>query len=60
MPTLETYTLNLSREEAEKLRWTLLKHDSAVAIEKVQREILRQLDEKINGDKFKGIQQKEL
>lgn len=47
----ENYTVSLTRRQAEALRWTLLKHESAVAIEEVQRQILKILDEKKRDEK---------
>lgn len=44
--TYETYSVNLTREEAEKLNWTLLKHSTAVVMENIQKQILKILDNK--------------
>lgn len=40
MSEKEIFRVELTREEAEQLRGTLVKHSSAVVIEKVQRQIL--------------------
>lgn len=49
----ENYTVSLTRRQAEALRWTLLKHESAVAIEEVQRQILKILDNKKKEENMK-------
>lgn len=40
----EIFHVELTREEAEQLRGTLVKHSSAVVMEKVQKQILDTLD----------------
>ncbi len=42
----EIFRVELTRNEAEQLRGTLVKHSSAVVIEKVQRQILDALEHK--------------
>ena len=44
MSVKEIFRVELTREEAEQLRGTLVKHSSAVVIEKVQRQILDALE----------------
>lgn len=44
MNQTEIFRVELTREEAEQLRGTLIKHSSAVVIEKVQRQILDALE----------------
>lgn len=44
MPETEIFRVELTREEAEQLRGTLVKHSSAVVMEKVQRQILDALE----------------
>ena len=44
MPETEIFRVELTRDEAENLRGTLVKHSSAVVMEKVQRQILDALD----------------
>ena len=44
MSEKEIFRVKLTREEAEELRGTLVKHSSAVVMEKVQRQILDALD----------------
>ena len=44
MSEKEIFRVELTREEAEQLRGTLVKHSSAVVMEKVQRQILDALD----------------
>lgn len=39
------FLVELTREDAEKLRGTIHKHESWVVIDRVKKEILRQLDE---------------
>lgn len=39
------FLVELTREDAEKLRGTIHKHESWVIIDRVKKEILRQLDE---------------
>ena len=44
MNQTEIFRVELTREEAEELRGTLVKHSSAIVMEKVQRQILDALD----------------
>lgn len=44
MSELTNFNVSLTLEEAEQLRGTLVKHSSAVVMEKVQRQILDALD----------------
>ena len=44
MSEKEIFRVELTREEAENLRGTLVKHSTAVVMEKVQRQILDALD----------------
>jgi len=44
MPETQNFNISLTLEEAEQLRGTLIKHSSAVVMEKVQRQILDALD----------------
>ena len=44
MPEKQNFNISLTLEEAEQLRGTLIKHSSAVVMEKVQRQILDALD----------------
>lgn len=44
MPEKEIFRIELMREEAEQLRGSLVKHSTAVVMEKVQRQILDALD----------------
>lgn len=44
MNQTEIFRVELTRDEAENLRGTLVKHSSAVVMEKVQRQILDALD----------------
>lgn len=44
MSEKEIFHIELTRDEAENLRGTLIKHSSAVVMEKVQRQILDALD----------------
>ena len=44
MSELTNFNISLTLEEAEQLRGTLIKHSSAVVMEKVQRQILDALD----------------
>ena len=44
MSVKQIFRVELTREEAEQLRGTLIKHSSAVVIEKVQRQILDALE----------------
>ena len=44
MPETEIFRVELTRDEAEQLRGTLVKHSSAIVMEKVQRQILDALD----------------
>lgn len=44
MNQTEIFRVELTRDEAEQLRGTLIKHSSAVVMEKVQRQILDALD----------------
>jgi|GEM_PF-1131705 len=42
----EIFRVELTREEAEQLRGSLIKHSTAVVMEKVQRQILDALEHK--------------
>lgn len=42
----EIFRVELTRDEAEQLRGTLIKHSTAVVMEKVQRQILDALEHK--------------
>lgn len=44
MNKTEIFRVELTRDEAEQLRGTLVKHSSAIVMEKVQRQILDALD----------------
>ena len=44
MSKKEIFRVELTREEVENLRGTLVKHSTAVVMEKVQRQILDALD----------------
>ena len=44
MSEKEIFRVELTREEAEQLRGTLVKHSSAVVMEKVQKQILDALE----------------
>lgn len=44
MSETQNFNISLTLEEAEQLRGTLVKHSSAVVMEKVQRQILDALD----------------
>ena len=44
MNQTEIFRVELTRDEAENLRGTLVKHSSAIVMEKVQRQILDALD----------------
>lgn len=44
MPVKQIFHVELTHEEAEQLRGSLVKHSSAVVMEKVQRQILDALD----------------
>lgn len=44
MSETEIFRVELTRDEAEQLRGTLVKHSTAVVMEKVQRQILDALD----------------
>lgn len=44
MSKKEIFRVELTRDEAENLRGTLVKHSSAIVMEKVQRQILDALD----------------
>lgn len=44
MSETEIFRVELTREEAEELHGTLIKHSSAVVIEKVQKQIIDALD----------------
>lgn len=44
MSEKEIFRVELTREEAEQLRGTLVKHSTAIVMEKVQRQILDALD----------------
>lgn len=44
MSETKIFRVELTREEAEELHGTLVKHSSAVVMEKVQRQILDALD----------------
>ena len=44
MSEKEIFRVELTREEAEQLRGSLVKHSTAVVMEKVQRQILDALD----------------
>lgn len=44
MSETEIFSVELTRDEAEQLRGTLIKHSSAVVMEKVQRQILDALE----------------
>ena len=45
MSVKEIFHIELTREEAEQLRGTLVKHSSAVVMEKVQKQILDALED---------------
>ena len=44
MPETEIFRVELTREEAEQLRGSLVKHSSAVVMEKIQHQILDALE----------------
>ena len=44
MPEKEIFRVELTREEAEQLRGSLVKHSSAVVMEKVQKQIIDALE----------------
>lgn len=44
MSETQNFNISLTLEEAEQLRGTLVKHSTAVVMEKVQRQILDALD----------------
>jgi hypothetical protein len=44
MNQTEIFRVELTREEAEQLRGTLVKHSTAVVMEKIQKQILDALD----------------
>jgi len=44
MSETEIFRVELTRDEAEQLRGTLVKHSTAIVMEKVQRQILDALD----------------
>ena len=44
MSETEIFRVELTRDEAENLRGTLVKHSTAIVMEKVQRQILDALD----------------
>ena len=44
MPEREIFRVELTREEAEQLRGSLVKHSSAVVMEKVQKQIIDALE----------------
>ena len=44
MSETEIFRVELTREEAEQLRGSLVKHSTAIVMEKVQRQILDALD----------------
>ena len=46
MSEKEIFRVELTREEAEQLRGSLIKHSTAVVMEKVQRQILDALEHK--------------
>lgn len=46
MSELTNFNVSLTLEEAEELRGTLVKHSSAVVMEKVQKQILDALERK--------------
>ena len=46
MSETEIFRVELTREEAEQLRGTLVKHSSAIVMEKVQRQIIDALEHK--------------
>lgn len=46
MSETQNFNISLTRDEAEQLRGTLVKHSSAVVMEKVQRQILDALERK--------------
>lgn len=46
MSEKQIFHIELTREEAEQLRGTLVKHSSAVVMEKVQKQILDALERK--------------
>lgn len=46
MSETEIFRVELTRDEAENLRGTLVKHSTAVVMEKVQRQILDALEHK--------------
>ena len=50
MPVKQIFHVELTRDEAENLRGTLVKHSTAIVMEKVQRQILDALDNPQNED----------
>ena len=52
MSEKEIFRVELTREEAEELRGTLVKHSTAVVIEKVQRQILDALERKKSDEDY--------
>lgn len=50
MSETEIFRVELTRDEAENLRGTLVKHSTAIVMEKVQRQILDALDNPQNED----------
>lgn len=44
MSETEIFRVELTRDEAENLRGTLVKHSTAIVMEKIQRQILDALD----------------
>lgn len=50
MSETEIFRVELTRDEVEQLRGTLVKHSTAIVIEKVQRQILDALDNPQNED----------
>lgn len=44
MPETEIFRVELTRDEAENLRGTLVKHSTAIVVKKIQRQILDALD----------------
>lgn len=44
MSEKEIFRVELTRDEAENLRGTLVKHSTAIVVEKIQRQILDALD----------------
>ncbi len=44
MSETQNFNISLTRDEAENLRGTLVKHSTAIVMEKIQRQILDALD----------------